>query len=63
MAKAPMYKAKTLSDNTLIVGRLLIEDKAYYIENNDVGVKKQIKVKSLSTATKKEYCTFVQKFK
>ena len=62
MAKAPMYKGKTY-DGSTVVGKLLIEDKTYYIANDDVGIKKEIKLKSLSIATKKEYSNFVQSFK
>lgn len=62
MAKAPMYKGK-MYDGSTVVGKLLIEDKTYYIANDDVGIKKEIKLKSLSTATKKEYLNFVQSFK
>ena len=62
MAKAPMYKGKAY-DNSVVVGKLLIEDKTYYIANDDVGVKKEIKLKSLSTATKKEYSNFIKNYK
>jgi len=62
MAKTPMYKGK-MYDGSTVVGKLLIEDKTYYIANDDVGIKKEIKLKSLSTATKKEYSSFVQSFK
>lgn len=62
MAKAPMYKGK-MYDGSTVVGKLLIEDKTYYIANDDVGIKKEIKLKSLSTATKKEYSNFIKNYK
>lgn len=60
MAKAPMYKGKEIGTNRVIVGKLLIEDKEYYIENSEIGIKKPVRHKSLSTATKKEYDTFIK---
>lgn len=63
MAKIPIYKGKTLNGNFLVVGKLILENHTYYIENDDIGLKQQIKLKSISTATKKEYNTFVNQFK
>lgn len=64
MAKAPMYKGKTIDTNCLVVGKLLIENyNTYYIENYDIGVKKQVRIKSIATATKKEYTTFVNNYR
>lgn len=61
MAKVPMYKGKSISSNNQVVGRLLIEDRnTYFIMNDDVDIKEQIVLKSLSTATKKEYDNFVK---
>lgn len=58
--KAPMYKGREIETNCLVVGKLLIEDyNTYYIENCEVGIKKQVRIKSLAVATKKEYNTFV----
>lgn len=62
--KAPMYKGKSLNTNTIVVGRLLIENyNTYYIENNDVGIKEQIRQKSLAPATKKEYNEFINTYR
>lgn len=63
LAKAPMYKGKEIETKKMIVGRLLIEDKQYFIENATVGIKKPIILKSLSTATKKELDTFIKNYK
>lgn len=62
MAKAPLYKGKAY-DGSTVVGKLVLEDKTYYIANTEVGIKKEITLKSLSTATKKEYSNFVKNFK
>lgn len=62
MAKAPIYKGKTFNDDTVIVGKLVLEDHTYYIQNDELNIKEQIRLKSLSTATKKEYSTFVKSF-
>lgn len=62
MAKAPIYKGKTFNGDTVIVGKLVLEDHTYYIQNDELNIKEQIRLKSLSTATKKEYSTFVKSF-
>lgn len=64
MAKNPIYKGKSTDTQDTCVGRLCLENRGeYFIINDDVGIKKQIILKSLSTATKKEYDTFVRKMK
>lgn len=62
--KVLMYKGRTINTNAIVVGHLLIENHhTYYIENRDIGVKEQVRIKSLAIATRKEYQTFVNNYK